>query len=165
MKRFFKLFGWSLLIALIVIQFFQPDTNASPAYSGHRVTDRYKVPDDVHDILYTSCYDCHSNNTRPMFYMRIQPIGWWIAHHIEEGKAELNFDEFGTYPLRVQYHKLEEIVEVTEEGEMPLSSYTLIHSDAKLSDKQKEALVHWATTIIDTLEAQYPKDSLEFKKQ
>lgn len=164
MKRFLKWSLWILLAALIVAQFFQPDENASPAYSGHRMTDRYKVPDDVSEILSTSCYDCHSNNTRPMFYMKVQPVGWWISHHVEEGKDELNFDEFGTYPLNVQYHKLEEIVEVIEEDEMPLTSYTLIHNDAKLSAKQKEALTAWATLLIDTLEATYPMDSLEFRR-
>lgn len=164
MKRFLKWSLWILLVALVVVQFFQPDANASPAYSGHRMTDRYKVPDDVSEILSTSCYDCHSNNSRPMFYMNIQPVGWWISHHIEEGKDELNFDEFGTYPLNVQYHKLEEIVEVIDEDEMPLTSYTLIHTDAKLSPAQKEALTAWATMLIDTLEATYPMDSLEFRR-
>lgn len=164
LKKRLKLFGWILLSALVVAQFFQPSMNASPAYSGHRLTDRYKVPDEVNEILNTSCYDCHSNNTRPMFYMRVQPVGWWISHHIEEGKDELNFDEFGMYPLNVQYHKLEEIVEVIEEGEMPLSSYTLIHGDAKLSEERKKALTSWAASLIDTLEAKYPADSLEFRR-
>lgn len=164
MKKFFKIAAWILLPALIVIQFFQPTMNASPAFSGHRLTDRFKVPEEVSDILSLSCYDCHSNNTRPMFYMRVQPIGWWIMHHVEEGKDELNFDEFGSYPLNVQYHKLEEIVEVVEEGEMPLTSYTLIHSDAKLSEVQRDAITVWANALIDTMEARYPKDSLEFKR-
>lgn len=164
MKRFLKWSFWILLAAFVVAQFFQPEENVSPAYSGHRLTDRYKVPDDVSDILSTSCYDCHSNNTRPMFYMKVQPVGWWISHHVEEGKEELNFDEFGTYPLRVQYHKLEEIVEVVDEDEMPLTSYTLIHNDAKLSPQQKQALTAWATMLIDTLEATYPMDSLEFRR-
>lgn len=164
MKRFFKISGWLLLIALVVAQFFQPDLNDEPSFSGHRLTDRYRIPDNVSEIIDMSCKDCHSNTTRPMFYMRIQPVGWWVNHHIEEGKEELNFDEFGAYPLRVQYHKLEEIVEMVEEGEMPLTSYTLIHGDAKLSDVQKESLINWANGMIDTMEARYPKDSLEMKR-
>jgi hypothetical protein len=164
LKKGFKIFGWIVLVLLIVAQFFQPDANASPAYSGHRMTDRYKVPEEVSDMLSVSCYDCHSNNSRPMFYMHMQPLGWWISHHIEEGKNELNFDEFGTYPLNVQYHKLEEIVEVIDEDEMPLTSYTIIHTDAKLSPVQKEAITAWATALMDTLEANYPKDSLESRR-
>jgi hypothetical protein len=40
---------------------------------------------------------------------------------------------------------LEEIKEMVEEGEMPLSSYTLIHGDTKLSPEQKEILYKWVT--------------------
>jgi hypothetical protein len=164
MKKILKLLGWSLLIALIVLQFFPPGKNEGPAYSGHRLTDSYKVPEDVQEILDMSCYDCHSNTTRPMFYMHIQPVGYWIMHHVEEGKDELNFDEFGTYTLRRQYHKLEEIVETVNEGEMPLSSYTLIHNDASLNEAQRKALTGWANALMDTLEAHYPMDSLVSKR-
>ena len=160
MKRFLKLFGWSILIALVVLQFFQPEMNENDAYSGHRITDAYKLTDDVQEVLDISCNDCHSNNTRPQFYMHIQPIGMWVMDHVEEGKEELNFDEFGAYSLRRQYHKLEEIIEMVNEGEMPLSSYTLVHGDASLTDAKKKILVDWAGGLMDTLEAHYPMDSL-----
>lgn len=160
MKKKLKWFGWILLVTLIICQFFQPTMNEYPAFSGHRLTDTYKVPENVKDILAVSCYDCHSNTSRPMFYMRIQPVGWWVMDHINEGKEELNFDEFGTYSLPRQYHKLEEIAEMVEEDEMPLTSYTLIHGDAKLTDKQKQDLIFWADALRDTMEAHYPMDSL-----
>lgn len=160
MKKFFKLFGWALLIALIVLQFFQPEKNESVAYSGHRITDAYKLTNEVQEVLDVSCNDCHSNNTRPMFYMNIQPVGMWVMHHVEEGKDELNFDEFGAYSLRRQYHKLEEIIEMVNEGEMPLYSYTLMHDDATLDEAKKKVLVDWAGNLMDTLEAHYPMDSL-----
>lgn len=164
MKKRLKQIGIVLVIVLIIIQFFQPTLNANPAFSGHRITDAYKVPENVTDILNTSCYDCHSNTTRPMFYMHVQPVGWWIMDHINEGKEELNFDEFGTYSLRRQYHKLEEIMEQVNEDEMPLTSYTLVHGDAKLSDTQKQTLVDWADALRDTMEAHYPMDSLVRKQ-
>ena len=164
MKKFVKLFGWSLLIALVVLQFFQPERNETDAYSGHRITDAYKLTDDVQEVLDVSCNDCHSNNTRPQFYMNIQPVGMWVMDHVEEGKEELNFDEFGAYTLRRQYHKLEEIIEMVEEGEMPLSSYTLMHGDASLTDEKKKILVDWAGGLMDTLEAHYPMDSLVSKQ-
>lgn len=164
MKRFFKLFGWTLLIALIVLQFFPPEKNENAEYSGHRITDAYKLTDEVQKVLDVSCYDCHSNNTRPMFYMNVQPVGMWVMHHVEEAKGELNFDEFGSYSLRRQYHKLEEIIEMVDEGEMPLSSYTLVHGDASLDESKKKLLVDWAGGLMDTLEAHYPMDSLVQRK-
>ncbi len=160
MKKKLKLLGWILIAALVVCQFIQPTMNESTAASAHGLADSYPVSKDVAVILSTSCYDCHSNNTKSMFYMRIQPVGWWVMDHINEGKEELNFDEFGAYSLRRQYHKLEEIAEMVEEGEMPLTSYTLIHGEAELSDAQKTSLVEWADAMRDTMEAHYPMDSL-----
>ena len=34
-----------------------------------------------------------------------------------------------------------------EEGEMPMSSYTLMHSDAKLSDAQKMQLIEFFKSL------------------
>lgn len=160
MKKRIKQIGIVLLLALVVLQFFRPEGNTNPVVAANQLNAKFVVPQDVDKILKTSCYDCHSNNSVPMWYMQIQPIGMWIDHHVEEGKGEINFDEFSAYSLRRQYHKFEEIEEMVLEGEMPLSSYTLIHGDASLTELQKKTLVDWTKSMMDTLEAHYPMDSL-----
>ena len=97
----------------------------------------YVVPDSVTQILKTSCYDCHSNNTVYPWYSKIQPVAWWLNDHIEEGKREINFSEFATYRIGRQYKKMDEIIKQVKEDEMPLSSYTLIHKNAILTQKSK----------------------------
>jgi len=57
----------------------------------------------------------------------------------------LNFDEFNTYPTEKKSKKLQEIAKTVEKDEMPLSSYTLIHGDARLSAEDKKVLIDWAT--------------------
>jgi hypothetical protein len=86
--------------------------------------------------LKSSCYDCHSNKTNYPRYSKINPVGMWLNHHIEEGKAELNFSNFAAYDKKNLDHKLEETAEEVAEGHMPLPSYTLVHADAKLSQEQ-----------------------------
>ena len=155
-----------LLIAVfIVIQFFHPDknTNNSPEAHANDITKVIPIPDSVLSILQTSCYDCHCNNTDYPWYAEIQPATWWLNHHIEEGKKEINFNEFASYRLRRQYKKLKEIIEQVKEDEMPLSSYTIIHRDAKLSKNQKLVLNNWANAAIDSMQARYPADSLKRK--
>jgi hypothetical protein len=98
----------------------------------------------VKTILNKACMDCHSNNTRYPWYNNIQPVAFWLANHVDEGKEELNFSEFKTYKLKRQDHKLEEVVEMIQEGEMPLSSYTITHGDAKLTESEKQLLINWA---------------------
>jgi Haem-binding domain len=155
-----------LLIVFVVIQFFHPEKNiytGSDAAKNH-ISKVMPVNDEVGKILKTSCYDCHSNNTVYPWYASVQPVAWWLNHHIEEGKGEINFDEFASYSLRRQYKKLEEINEQVKENEMPLSSYTLIHKDAVLNKEQKLTLSSWASAALDSMKAKYPADSLLRKK-
>lgn len=159
-KRFFQL----LILALIVIQFFRPAKNKSEGISKNDISTLYPVPNDVQDILKTSCNDCHSNNTVYPWYAEVQPVAWWLNEHIEDGKKDLNFSEFASYRPRRQYRKLEEINELVKENEMPLNSYLWIHKDAKLSDQQKLTLANWVEATRDSLEARYPIDSLVRKK-
>ena len=136
-----KKFLFVVLAILILIQFIRPERNLGKAETENTIF----VNAEVGTILQTSCFDCHSNYTNYPWYTNIQPIGWWLNHHVDEGKEELNFSEFESYSLKRKLHKLEEIKEMVEEGEMPLSSYTLIHGDTKLSPEQKEILYTWVT--------------------
>lgn len=163
MKRILKLLGIGLLAAFVVIQFFRPtkNTSADSAAFANDISKVYQVPDDVQLILQTSCYDCHSNNTKYPWYSNIQPVAWWLNDHVLEGKKEINFSEFASYRIGRKYKKFEEIIEQVEEDEMPLSSYTIIHRNASLNKTQKLSLANWATAIRDSMKVQYPADSLK----
>lgn len=154
-----------LFAVFVIIQFFHPDKNTddSPAESND-ISQVIAVSDNVQDILQKSCYDCHSNNTDYPWYAEVQPVGWWLNSDINNGKSELNFNEFATYNLRCRYKKLEEIMEEVKEDKMPLGSYTFIHKDAVLNKDQKLALSSWAGAAMDSMKANYPADSLLRKK-
>lgn len=114
----------------------------------------FNAPKPIENILKTSCYDCHSNNTNYPWYSTIQPAAWFMESHIKEGKEELNFSEFGNYSKRRQKGKLKSIISQVKDDEMPLWSYTLIHKDAILSNKDKEAIVNWFTNVRENLTTQ-----------
>lgn len=153
-----------LAVIFIIIQFNRPVRKIAEVKPANEITAVFAVPDDVLDIFRTSCYDCHSNNTRYPWYVNIQPIGWFMDSHIKEGKRKMNFSEFGTYTLSRQHNKLNEIIENVNDGEMPLPSYLLIHTDSKLSTEQKETLVTWANATINLLKVKFPADSLQSKR-
>lgn len=142
-----KKIGLVLLAALVIIQFVRPTKNISTEESPNEISKFYDVPAEVHAVLKKSCYDCHSNNTDYPWYVNIQPIGLWLQGHVNEGKRELNFSEFGSYEQKRAKHKFEEIEEVVSEGEMPLGSYTLIHRDTKLTPEQSSAIAAWAGAL------------------
>ncbi len=165
MKKILKTISYVLLAGIVLIQFYpRPEKNSNKETSMADISKVFEVPAPVLQVLQTSCYDCHSNNTAYPWYSRIQPVALWLNDHIEEGKAELNFSEFGNYSIRRQYRKLEEINKEVKEGEMPLSSYTLIHRNATLENEEKLLLANWTTSIRDDFKAKYPPDSLEKKK-
>lgn len=154
-----------LLVIFVLIQFYRPARNLASQQQPNDISQVYAVPENVHTILNKACYDCHSNNTRYPWYAEIQPVRFFLDDHIDEGKRELNFHEFKTFAPRRQYIKLEGIIKQVKEDEMPLSSYTLIHTDSKLSDIEKQSLMSWAQNIRDTMKATYPADSLARKKR
>lgn len=137
----------ALVALLIIIQFFRIDKN-NPTYPQQNdfiaITN---PPKELAQIIKTSCYDCHSYHTEYPWYTNVAPISWWISHHIEEGREHLNFSEWGNYSEKKAKHKLEEFYEEVEEGEMPLTSYTIIHGDATLSEDQVEKLVSWVKSL------------------
>ena len=153
-----------LALALVVIQFIRPAQNLS-ANTTNDISTLYPMPSDVKLIVDKACADCHSNKTAYPWYATIQPVAFWLADHVNEGKSEFNFNEFAGYRIAKQNHKLEEVIEQIKEGEMPLYSYTLIHRDANLTDAEKATLINWCQNIMDTIKATYPADSLILKRK
>ena len=163
MKVFKKILVF-LLIVLIAMQFFRPQKNIAAPPFPNDISTLYPVPPEVDIILKKACNDCHSNNTKYPWYNNFQPVSGWLQDHIKEGKGEVNFNEFATYRIGKQYRKLLEIKEQVEKDEMPLSSYTLIHTNAKLSEAEKKTLTDWAESLRSTIRSKYPADSLVSKR-
>jgi hypothetical protein len=156
-----------VLVALLVgIQFIRPAKNISDDQTFH-ISNNYKVPLRVNTILQSACNDCHSNKTTYPWYAEVQPMGWWLNKHVTDGKKDLNLSSFTKLPIAVQNHKLEEVIEMVKEGEMPLPSYTYLglHAEANLSNEQRELIVRWAEDQMDSLKTHYPPDSLVMKRR
>jgi hypothetical protein len=153
-----------LLAALVVIQFIHPKKNKSEGPQPNYIGNNYHIPEDVKVILAKACNDCHSNNTAYPWYSKLQPVDWWMDKHVRNGKRHVNYDEYINRSLRYQYHKMEETIEMVKDNAMPLDSYTWIHKDAILTDEEKIKLTDWAGSVMDSMKARYPIDSLIRKK-
>lgn len=151
MKRVTKILV-ALLVVLILIQFIQPAQNKSGELLSTDLTKTLNVPQNIQNILKIACFDCHSNNTNYPWYAKVQPFGWLLANHIKDGKAELNFSEFSSYSKRRQISKLNAIANSIKDGSMPLSSYIMMHENARLSREEKALLSGWAARVKDSLQ-------------
>lgn len=140
-----------MLIVFIAIQFIQPAHNKSGQALPTDFAKIYSVPANVQSILQNACYDCHSNNTNYPWYVNIQPMAWIMKRHIDNGKAKLNFSEFGNNTTRKRISKLKEISNQIKDDEMPISSYRLMHKNANLTKEEKVLIMEWMNKTADSL--------------
>jgi hypothetical protein len=149
--KFIKRIVIVLVVILVGIQFIPTTHNQSDEVSETDFIKAFSAPNNIKMLLKTSCYDCHSNNTKYPWYDKIQPLSWLLEDHINNGKEELNFSEFGLYSKRKQKSKLKSIISQIKDNEMPLSSYTILHSKAKLSKNDKKLIMDWFLQLKDSI--------------
>jgi hypothetical protein len=154
----------ALAILFILIQFIHPARNESNDQT-YSMDKKYPMPEGLSKTLSVACYDCHSNNTRYPWYFKIQPAAWFMASHVNDAKRHLNFSDYTTKRIAIQNHRFQEIIDEVKKGDMPLTSYTLIHRDAVITDTQKQEIIDWATAQMDSIKSKYPADSLILPKR
>ncbi|MDN3493022.1 heme-binding domain-containing protein [Winogradskyella bathintestinalis] len=145
--KILKTIGLILLIVIIIAQFFGPEKNNGDISSVEAFYTDTQPPQEVKLILQNTCNDCHSDHTRYPWYDKITPVNYWLADHIEDGKRHFNISKWHDYSDKKKDHKLDELIEMVEEKEMPLPSYTWTHGDADLSEEQINAVISWAKTV------------------
>lgn len=139
-------------IVFIGIQFIRPEKNRSARPQPDDIFSQQPAPEAVRVAIEHACYDCHSNNTRYPWYAEVQPLSWWLARHVEQGKEHLNFSEFGRYTPKRAARKLEQAIESIDDGSMPLTSYRLIHRDARFTAEEKKQILAWLDAIQERVQ-------------
>jgi len=135
-----------IVLVFILIQMIRPNKNDSRNDINH-ISTVIATPDEVKEILKTSCNDCHSNATVYPWYNEIAPVSWYLAQHINDGKKHLNFSEWTVYNKNQQNHILKDLEEVLETHEMPLKSYLWIHKEAEMTNDEYKVLMAWVKSI------------------
>ena len=137
----------ALLAILVVIQFFGINKTNPPVNKSEDFIALMSPPAEVANTLKAACYDCHSHETKYPWYTSVAPLSWWIGNHIEHGREHLNFSTWNAYDAEEKEHKAHECYEEVEKGKMPLKPYVNMHPEARLTDKQKEALISWFKSV------------------
>jgi len=144
-----------ILVAVVVVaQFFQPDRTVQANDPEHDLITVTQPVAEVRELLHSACYDCHSDRTTYPWYSYITPLNFWMQDHIDEGRAEFDMSSWGRRRAKWQRHKAEESVEMINEGEMPLPSYTWVHGEARLNTAQRSALA----AFFERLKAAIPEE-------
>lgn len=138
MKKRTKWVGVIIIVLLVAIQFWPIDRTNPPVRSD------IQAPPEVKQVFRSACYDCHSNESRWPWYGYVAPVSWLLASDISEARGHLNFSEWGTIPAGDRPATAKHIWKEVSDGDMPLLMYRIMHSDARLSEAQKNVIRDWA---------------------
>ena len=101
------------------------------------------APQEVNQLIQSTCYDCHSNQTQYPWYSHVAPISWWLEGHINNGKSKVNFSIWDSYTPAQQASLKNESAELIEKKWMPILTYKITHADARLTEAQRHMLIYW----------------------
>ena len=149
-----RLFLWPFVVLLIAaagVQLVRPRLNNPP------VTAELAAPAQVKQILQTSCYNCHSNETKLSWFDWPVPAYWLVVKDVREGRSHLNFSEIGSLPPAQQNGFLFESVSQIELGAMPLPDYKFAHPDSAINPGQLSILKEYLTSLEPNAPAAPPE--------
>jgi hypothetical protein len=149
-----KVVKWVIItlgILFVLIQVVRPAKTNPPIDQSKTLQATAQVPPAVAAILDRACYDCHSSRTTWPWYSNVAPISWFLVDHVNEGRQEMSFSEWATYPTQKQGRRLNGICKEVKSGDMPLSSYLILHPEAKLSDADRQTLCDWTSQEMKRL--------------
>ena len=142
-----KVMKWTAsgcLILLIAAQFVRPEKTNPASDVSKAIQSHIEMEPAVSDVLGRACYDCHSNATEWPWYSKVAPVSWFLVSHVNDGRRHLNFSEWAGYDRSKALRKLHEIDEEVSSKAMPLSSYTFLHPEARLSEQERALVSEWA---------------------
>lgn len=126
-----KRIALALIVLLILIQLI-PINRVNPPVVQEVQWDNPQTQ----EIAQRACYDCHSNETVWPWYTYVAPVSLLINNHVVEGRSKLNFSDWTQ-----RNEGLNETIKVIQEGEMPMTNYTMIHPEARLTSAEIESLI------------------------
>ena len=91
-----------------------------------------------------ACYDYHSNKTKWSWYANIAPVSWLITNDVAKGREHFNFSDWENLSRKDKARLREKIWAEIIKDEVPLWQYKLLHSEAKLTQKDKSLIKDWA---------------------
>jgi hypothetical protein len=151
MGKILKVGGIGFAVLLMLIQFFRPERTNPVRDTSQNLIAQVSVPPAVRSILERSCFDCHSDQTRWPWYTNIAPVSWLVANDVKEGRARLDFSEWGSYKQGKRISRLDMMISEVDKGGMPPKNYLLMHGEAALTEADKDTLCAWAEHLSDSL--------------
>ena len=133
-----------LIVGFLLLQFTNPARTNPAGSPGNDLMATNAPPAQITTMLRGACYDCHSDQTQWPWYSHVAPVSWLIASDVRDGRRHVNFSDWPHADPGRAARLWENISEELGYNEMPPSQYKLMHSAARLTDAQRQELIHYA---------------------
>jgi hypothetical protein len=104
---------------------------------------------ETRNLAQRACFDCHSNVTQWPWYTSVAPASWIAVSDVEDGRAALNFSEWG----KPQDATIQVVLDALRTKDMPPWYYRATHETARLTDTERDRL---ARGLVETWSASPP---------
>jgi hypothetical protein len=138
--------GACILVGL-AIQVMRPARTNPVTDPTQTIAAHVAMPAPVQAVVARACVDCHTNDTRWPWYSGVAPVSWFVIGHVNDGRRALNFSNWNDHSTRAPAPPIGKICKEVQSGGMPLSSYLLMHRDARLTPDDISVLCAWADQV------------------
>jgi Haem-binding domain len=138
------------LLVLAGIQVFGPARTNPPSSPGNALSAKVPIPDHVQKVLSRSCADCHSHETHWPWYSYVAPVSWGVVGDVNNGRDHMNMSDW-RYAPEEGAELIDGMCKQVRRRRMPLTAYTWMHRDAKLSDEEIKQVCAWTKDAADQL--------------
>jgi hypothetical protein len=135
-----KWIGGAVLIIGLLMQLYRPTRTNPPTDQSRTLGARVAVPPAAAAVLNRACRDCHSHETRWPWYSNVAPVSWLVIDDVNHGRSHFNYSDWAKYDADEATRLLKKACELARSGEMPLPVYLPMHSDARLSQADIDAI-------------------------
>lgn len=135
--------AYVVLVAAAGAQFVRPARTNPPAGASRTLFARSAVPPAAAAVLERACRDCHSNDTRWPWYSNIAPVSWLVIDHVNHGRRHFNYSDWARYEPDEAARLIKNSCDLARKGSMPMPQYVWMHSEARLTAQDIEALCSW----------------------
>lgn len=144
MRRAVWIAGAAVAVLIVAMQFHRPEFRQAPV--DPQVSFEAQVHPDAQILatLHRSCYSCHSAEGIIPWYGRVWPASALIENDVREGRAHLDFSNWGNLGPEMSRNRLLRVCETMREGEMPLWYYRPMHPQSAPRNQDVELFCAWA---------------------
>jgi hypothetical protein len=153
MKKKLKWIFGALVAVFVGLQFTNPARTNPPVPPGGDIAATNPPPPQIVALLHAACYDCHSDETIWPWYSHVAPVSWLVVSDVNHGREHVNFSEWPHAHPTWAARRLGDISDELGYREMPPAKYTLMHPAARLTDAQRQELIHWADDAAEKLKS------------